>query len=817
MKIKSLNSNIPRRGVALLHRHLVASPYISRLNSYKKWMLLAALASLLVVTPALAYTYSTKLQVVESNGDAHVKLAMIANVDNDYLATHGFIDTDGLDTRVELGGAAIPHMLADDKVLFVNTIGANTTNNFYYTVGNTLLSSFDVITGYDGYVTIGDDDSIELGDTFEVEQEGYIDTSSGNGKNLIYKENAFATVVSGTQEITSGFVAGADWSATPSEFNGAQSSSIDCCEIDTNKFVVVYVDNGTQNGYARVGTVSGSTITWGTASVFSNDPYGPGQDMSVCKLDTDKFVVVYADDALDDDGYARVGSVTGTTISWGTAKEFENTDVEDPDCCQLGTDKFAILYNDETGGDVGSVCVCTVAVDVITAGTPLEFESNIGYYGSTDCCKLDTDKFVGFYRDITDTGKAKACAFTVVGTTPTAGTIKEIDADNTYEHSCCQLDTDKFTVAWRDATNSSGHTEICTVSGTTITEGAEYEVSSDNTNYLGICKVDSSHFLITYSDSGDGNKGVSKYNSFSGTTVTLGNAKVFDADQSSETSVCLIDTNSVVVTYYDTDNTKAYACLGTPDGLVWDLSVIATSIASGEHTVRTLADGTDLTIIVDEGEAGEVTDTTPLLGASVTSNANDWTIIQNDVMPYMKYLTIDVNSVEKLKYQPESIVTGTTLPDETGSNDGVITWGSNPAGIAITIGSMMSSGAPTPSVGTTQLPTQDVTPSINQPTGFLTTPISTDTTHVLYPFMHTLSDLSGIPIGLIWLLVLAVPITVVVLVATLKYLKNQFLVLAFVGVTMLIFWQMGIYPFWIPMIFGFVATAIVIYERKAAL
>ena len=65
---------------------------------------------------------------------------------------NGFITSTGLDTRVESGGNAIPHMLTTDKVYYANAIGADSTSNFYYSLGNSALTDFDVITGYGGSI-----------------------------------------------------------------------------------------------------------------------------------------------------------------------------------------------------------------------------------------------------------------------------------------------------------------------------------------------------------------------------------------------------------------------------------------------------------------------------------------------------------------------------------------------------------------------------------------------------------------------------------------------------------------------------------------
>lgn len=333
------------------------------------------------------------------------------------------------------------------------------------------------------------------------------------------------------------------------EFGTTNSSVLycQCCEIDTNKFVVVWRDTGdADKGKARVGTVSGTTITWGAISEFCAD-IATSLGIGVCKLDTDKFVVVYADNT-DDDGWARVGTVSTRTISWGTAKEFHDTDVEYPSCCQLETDKFAIAYNDETGGDLGTVCICTVANSTITSGTPVDFEGQIR---NVRCCKLDTDKFVAFYSDSGDGTHPKACAFSISGTTPTPGTIKEIDAIAAYFEDCCQLDTDKFVIAWYDSVGVTGEIEICTVSGTTITEGAQVEFSDARPDSIGLAKIDGTHLVIVYEDLGNSEYGTSRFCSFSGTTITLGNEEIFSAAQITETDVCLISANKVAVVYKD--------------------------------------------------------------------------------------------------------------------------------------------------------------------------------------------------------------------------------------------------------------------------
>ncbi len=344
------------------------------------------------------------------------------------------------------------------------------------------------------------------------------------------------------------------------EFEDGTVRFLACCEIDTDKFVVAYCDLADADaGKCRVATVSGTTISWGAINEFASD-IGVGAQVGVCKLDTDKFVVVYADDALTDDGYARVGSVSGNTITgYGVAKEINIGDIEYPSCSQLGTDKFAVLYNDEAAGDLGTVQVCTVSGTTITAGDKVAFEGAIGAAKGTSCCKLDTDKFLALYPDNGDSAKMKACAFTVSGTVPSPGAIRVIDDTGFCRHNACaQLDTDKAVIAWLNHTNSIGYLEVCTVSGTTISEGTavDFNPTAGYVEHLDVAKINATSFALVYEDVANSEKGTVRICTFSGDTASLNGEELFlDAQvggaNTRRIGVCLISENKIAMAYVD--------------------------------------------------------------------------------------------------------------------------------------------------------------------------------------------------------------------------------------------------------------------------
>ncbi len=167
-------------------------------------ILLAFIAILVVVTPILAAAYSAPYTITESSSTAYTMLPVSVNVDNQWLADNGFMTATALDTRIEtLGGLERPHMVASDRTLTSVAVPADSQTNLYFTTGNSDLTATDIIEGYGGYLTIPDAAGLEIGDDFEIEIDGYVDTTGGADKNLVYKEDAFSTYVSAAGEITS--------------------------------------------------------------------------------------------------------------------------------------------------------------------------------------------------------------------------------------------------------------------------------------------------------------------------------------------------------------------------------------------------------------------------------------------------------------------------------------------------------------------------------------------------------------------------------------------------------------------------------------
>ena len=93
-----------------------------------------------------------------------------------------------------------------------------------------------------------------------------------------------------------------------------------------NKMVIFYEDQGNSRyGTAVVATTSGTSISYGTPIVFNsgtttyiNATYDP---------DTSQTVTVYKDKTNSNYGTAIVGSVSGTSISFGSEAVYASSNV----------------------------------------------------------------------------------------------------------------------------------------------------------------------------------------------------------------------------------------------------------------------------------------------------------------------------------------------------------------------------------------------------------------------------------------------------------------------------------------------------------
>ena len=233
------------------------------------------------------------------------------------------------------------------------------------------------------------------------------------------------------------------------------------------KVVVAYRDSGNSNhGTAVVGTVSGSTISFGTPVEFNSDQ--TTYISATFDSANDKVVIAYRDDNNIDKGTAMVGTVSGTSISFGTAVIFRHSQTG---YCAATFDssnnKVVIGFRDVGNLNKGTAVVGTVSGTSISFGAEVVFDSSAV---SDIALTFDsTNGKVVAYQDVGNSDYGTATG-TVSGTSISFGSATVFEsANSTYISSTFDSTNGKVVIAYKDVANSDYGTAIVgTVSGTSI-------------------------------------------------------------------------------------------------------------------------------------------------------------------------------------------------------------------------------------------------------------------------------------------------------------------------------------------------------------
>ena len=169
------------------------------------------------------------------------------------------------------------------------------------------------------------------------------------------------TVVLNTDGTVSTVTGAVEGAGTPVVFESAATYNIGSTYDSTNgKVVIAYQDGGNSNyGTAIVGTVSGTSISFGTPTVFESAL----SDYNSATYDSanGKVVIAYQDNGNSNFGTTVVGTVSGTSISFGTPTVYESAATYYNSAIYDSTNnKVVIAYSNYDGGYEGKGVVFTV-------------------------------------------------------------------------------------------------------------------------------------------------------------------------------------------------------------------------------------------------------------------------------------------------------------------------------------------------------------------------------------------------------------------------------------------------------------------------
>ena len=367
-----------------------------------------------------------------------------------------------------------------------------------------------------------------------------------NGKPVIVNSDGTVSVVAETA-ISQALGSAVVFESAALGVNSNDTATV--YDASTNKVVIAYADGGNSYyGTAVVGTVSGTSISFGTPVVFlSSQPmYIAGTYNSTAG----KVVFAFRDQASAGKSTAIVGTVSGTSISFGAKGTAYNPYVEEVSVVYSpAANKVVMAYRDNNSSGYGASIVGTVSGTSISFGGVNFFESAATMWTSM-----------------------------------------------TYDSA-----SEKIVIAYQGSGGNYAKAKVGTVSGSTISWGAQ-TIFDNSSNVIGIrTTADSTNgkVVIGYMDPGNSYYGTVIIGTVSGTSISFGTPVVFSAVSTRVGSLSYdSDANKISVAYYVTSNNYGKLITGTVSGtsITFD-SVVSLSDGSTSYISSAFDSGSNRVVI----------------------------------------------------------------------------------------------------------------------------------------------------------------------------------------------------------------------------
>lgn len=322
-----------------------------------------------------------------------------------------------------------------------------------------------------------------------------------------------------------------------------------------SKVVLVYQNNSTTYGTAIVGTVSGTSISFGTAVVFSS----ANTTWISAVYDSANSKVVIAYNSTSGYGYAIVGTVSGTSISFGSqaSLNFGYSTAYISATYDSANSKVIVAYYGSS--EYGYAKVGTVSGTDISFGPATTFNSAATTYTAATYDSANSKVVIAYNSGAS--AYAYAIVGTVSGTSISFGTAVVFNSAYTYKKSIAYSPiAGKVVVAY--FTNTDGKAIVGTVSGTSISFGSPSTYVASYSSGLPSVTYDpfSQRIMLAYPT--NFNTGYVVAATISGTSISFGTAVTFvSSAECYYISATYDSTNLKMVIAYDGPSRYGYTTI----------------------------------------------------------------------------------------------------------------------------------------------------------------------------------------------------------------------------------------------------------------
>ncbi len=374
------------------------------------------------------------------------------------------------------------------------------------------------------------------------------------------------------------------WGAGAGSFDAIASGTL------TDGSTVIVNSNGT---VSVVATSTTPTPTVGTVATFE----AAATDFTSIVYDSaaDKIVIFYRDVANSNYGTAIVGTVTGTTLTFGTPVVFFSADAQYIKACYDSTNsKCVVTYG--SGLIAGSANVGTVS------GTSISFGARANIYGGAATTHNNiaynsvNNTVIIIFRDQFTLSNSQAVIASVSGTNLSILTTVQFTPNLMTTSTITVLPAGTFAIFYYNLNTAQGAGVIGTYSGT-LTFGSTYTIGSISQGEMGSC-YDPVNAQIILSYQTSGTTGAALAATVTGTVISYGTAYVFETNVTNYTAIAYYTpTNQPIISYNDSSGSVLRAIPATVVGSVITYGTKTTIAAATTAYVQSVYDPISLNIV----------------------------------------------------------------------------------------------------------------------------------------------------------------------------------------------------------------------------
>ena len=262
--------------------------------------------------------------------------------------------------------------------------------------------------------------------------------------------------------------------------NIAGNTSMRC--ISSGVVLVTY-RNSSNYPVAIVGTISGTTVSWGSAYVLKSSEC---TNVVAALIGSNKVAIAYDVSGTTTTVYLRAATVSGNTLTLGTetSATHASANLKNICICSIAADKFvAVIDSAATSSPVNLCWVCTVSALAITVGTGVAYYTG-GPAGTVTYRRMQVisqadNQFTIFFQ----ANQLCTIAATVAATVPTFGTISATGVSPLWVLAVIKISIGIYGVLTSLSTGTMMYS-LYSINGNVVTQLSELYTINDGHNVL---------------------------------------------------------------------------------------------------------------------------------------------------------------------------------------------------------------------------------------------------------------------------------------------------------------------------------------------